>query len=53
MIESFVCLDGIEAVYNPLMKKCYESGGMPGGMPDMGQPPQEEDNSGPTVEEVD
>jgi L1 cell adhesion molecule like protein len=50
-------LKEIEAVYNPLMKKCYESGdmpgGMPGGMPDMGQPPQEEDNSGPTVEEVD
>ena len=42
-------LKEIEDVYNPLMKKCYESGSMP----DMSEPPQEENNSEPTVEEVD
>ena len=49
-------LKEVEELYNPLMKKCYESSGggmpdgVPGGMPDMGSPPN---SDGPTVEEVD
>lgn len=47
----------LESVCNPIISKMYQgSGGMPGGMPDMGgmgADPSTAGRGGPTVEEVD